>query len=1401
LVPVPCNKYNNYNAQEKIIISAPLYPITPSVVMLSSPQIFSCDKITIDATGSYGSAGRAWKSIVWSVTRSDGNSTDLLIDYLNLYFPSTSSLISIPSNSTLVQVGVYTFYLKLENIFGKSSISSIFVNVIEPISIPQVSISGPSVVSFTRPNVLSLFSLGSLFVCGKELDGALVYSWKVYKGIQLDPSISSSSLDPRQFKLPAYNLDINQQYTFSIKASLLKDPSLSAKATVTVNVGVSGVLAQIKGGSVRTALETDVLVLDASESYDLDYPTAKNRLTYSWSCSEYSPSYGNACPSALELKPQAINTFEAGTIVIFEPTSYLFTVTVMNSFGATNSFQTIINLVKDAIPLVSVANVNGKLNPENKLTLSGFVTVPTDQIANAIWSSSDISSSYLKSIALTPISSSFPSATTSNFQLTLSPGALTPGATYTFTLTASRNNFPIDKSYSTLTIQVNAPPVGGSVMVDPTEGAALSTSFTLLTTSWSDDPNDYPLTYAIGYYTTDPNIITTVKPYSQGTSIESLLGQGLDSMGNKVICIAYAKDTYGSSGSASTSVIVTAASSDPEILSNITSSVISSALKSGNTDAIGLVVSAATDAINSVDCSSSPDCFMLNRNNCSSTINTCGTCLNGYLGVMGDSNEACLLSSSSQRRLTTESNEKLQILELFHQLSTPNNQKSCPNSCSGNGQCVYLDSKDLRIPSCLQTSFTCQARCLCDTNWTASDCSISSNNVTGIRSLKENLCSTMLSTVDMQDISTSLISERSEKVASLLIDPLQITNVGFQNCTDFLLKTIEKDFTSASIVIANVYSALSTILDGDYYGMLPSSMLSDIVSTIKILSQYRQNQLVFGENDPSFIDPNGKDNFRVSVKNEYYSELASSTILSPLSPLEFYYNVKPSITNMKSSNISNDNRLNGIGLSVIQFSRNILGLSYQNYSYLELAYNFQNIQSKSLISDLISSSTLQNDFNFVPMYPVTGIAYCEVFSSPYKLQVGCPKSNETVNCDGNPAIVYYNCPANIIAPVCSNINPATNSSVICSTQSYFASNSSCECSMVPKANLPYIVDIQLVSYLSEISKPFSSIITPFKNQTITFTQVFFKISGLSTSLFESSIILQTALRLAISSDLGLPIASITLPISNSVQAASIRDRNKLKASIITVEVIITSVLSSNDILTKLANTLSTLTATFISNAIANGYIGSLAGVSILSVSVQEIVNPPTPSPTFNSTLSPESSQNKSKPLELIPIIVGTISVALFLAYLASPRFKSSIDKLFSRADIEVPKTTGDDNNERSLGAADEEENEEDDDDEDNERENIEPESHCVNSICLCGKSNDSKTICNVCYTCTEEPTPFCGDFDVLSSGSSLEVSEVNFELEESVIYQPSESSENTSSQVNQPGNRTDILNEIFKDKK
>ena len=154
---------------------------------------------------------------------------------------------------------------------------------------------------------------------------------------------------------------------------------------------------------------------------------------------------------------------------------------------------------------------------KSRLATLGFNTEsivgdgPTDDAdvcgMNWMWTVSSATSASVDAAATTLSAAQVAAlATTSTGDITsaaieIRAGALVPGVYYTFSLTASQRNSRtgsaiLGASTASLKILVNTAPVGGSLVVTPTTGVALNTTFTLATAGWTDTAGgDLPLRY------------------------------------------------------------------------------------------------------------------------------------------------------------------------------------------------------------------------------------------------------------------------------------------------------------------------------------------------------------------------------------------------------------------------------------------------------------------------------------------------------------------------------------------------------------------------------------------------------------------------------------------------------------------------------------------------------------------------------------------------------------------------------------------------------------------------------------------------------------------------------------------------------------------------------------------
>ena len=275
---------NEPSPSTHLITMAPNNPTSPFVVLNGPLSLGSCANLVLDATASYGNGGRPYTSVQWIVSAVAGSSSIASIDAANVatYLNSYSSRYQVTTPITILAQNLtkasYTITLGLTNFLGLTSFTTVTVTVNTDPKIPLLSIIGPSYRTIVASSPLTILSVATLSSCASSAL-PLVFVWNVQEGnLTGSVYIESSSLDPSIFAIPAYSLVVNNVYTITVTAST-NTSTVSASTSVYVAHGV--VTAVIVGGTNRSAPVNNVLQLDASGSYDTDFPqTSASTLTF-----------------------------------------------------------------------------------------------------------------------------------------------------------------------------------------------------------------------------------------------------------------------------------------------------------------------------------------------------------------------------------------------------------------------------------------------------------------------------------------------------------------------------------------------------------------------------------------------------------------------------------------------------------------------------------------------------------------------------------------------------------------------------------------------------------------------------------------------------------------------------------------------------------------------------------------------------------------------------------------------------------------------------------------------------------------------------------------------------------------------------------------------------------------
>ena len=846
-----------FSSSQLIKITAPSNPIKPVFTLSSARQISACDDMYLDATSAQGSGGRSWIRVLWNVTGTTVNAFNQkklsarlrgLTGFLNKQYPLVDRVVNVP-NKFLNSSVSYTVSLTLTNFLLQSSTASVIINVDSSSGsplIPQVRVTGPNGQLFRWMEITfyAAVSLPPCFSGGGNV--SYYYSWSLYSNSRYLSSIQSSSPMPRLFILPSYTLSAASSYSLVSTVTVAttiggKSVSTSGSNSIAFNVGQSGIRALISGGNQQQLSPTDPITFDASSSYDIDYPTDSN-LMFLWSCMQTYPSYGlpcNLCKSNITHPVLAINC-------ALPPGVYNVSVIVSNTRNEKFSTFTIAKMSNFSAPRLFIRDVQVKYNPSENVMLSGTLTA--SKPCQSQWMSADIPSSQLSRISLTTLLRTF-SPGTSIFQLAIAANSLSGGVTYSFQLQASYNAQQI--STASVTITMNRPPSGGSLSVTPTRGTAFNTTFTLTTYSWTDDASDLPLQYIFSYYSLDPRTERNViKNLDLVPSVSSFLGQGLSSLGYSLRCVAFAVDVYSGQANTSTSVVVNPMKITPTLLTSMNSA-LNNAFAQQNIYAVTQVVNSVLSSLNGVDCSVPMPCGLLNRQICMATAKTCGPCLNGFIGITGDSNIACrpiaLLNRTGE--YCSRGSSCVSGICLNNPPRCADISKSCPNNCGGRsfGLCIYRSNNGDALSSCSISNPSCQAVCSCLSGRYGRDCSLSNATLSQYQALRSSICSTLLKNLGKQSMTADVVASRAYTVGNIFSDVTQITATALLNCTYVLTTTIQNNLNlacsddTASVIL----QALSNVVQVG--NRLPPPLFNDVLESMNLLLSSCHSSMAVGQ--------------------------------------------------------------------------------------------------------------------------------------------------------------------------------------------------------------------------------------------------------------------------------------------------------------------------------------------------------------------------------------------------------------------------------------------------------------------------------------------------------------------------------------------------------------------------
>ncbi|RYG69789.1 hypothetical protein EON64_01885 [archaeon] len=777
-----------YAAQQGVSITATDINF-PRVVLKIADIHNPCQPLIIDYSASSGSANQPWRqqffavivtlpsnnisssqrefasSIAANITR-DLNSVAWRFGQASI--PNTYLQVLPESASISIALTLCTFL----NTCSQASKSVFLSSTITPIA----QIGGESVRIISRSNNLQIRGDAYVPFCQGDSIRAvdLQYSWSVsLSGTSAAVPISSVSLLPNYFVVPTnllapgtwYDIELTVLYTVTNRA---------ATVSVAVYVERGPIVAVIKGGSTTVQHSDTVVTFDGSLSYDADeifittaFMTPKSQLIFSWSCTQVLPIVSNLCPFQVLDVRNYTSTWQVYIPPNSAGKSGRISLEVSKSDGRSSLTSISVNIRDANSPVISL----------KRISVSSVVLTSKDNVNSPLALVADITASNLSSLSWfcndtsVSLANSGERVSSPDLQqwyyqksLILPPFSFAAGGTYLFTLAASSSdgNHNSFTSVSSIVVYVNNNPNAGIFLVEPGIGVELQTQFIFSAQFWTDD--DLPLLYAFGYITPvvqqpdrfqrmeDFQLLRYASELSMATlPLACVNADSSNRTTARAVLLVY--DNLMSKSNLTKEVVVER-SSNLSILSleAYLLSVFNSV--SSSRDNYYSALSTGITVINQVSCAQAPTCANANRQGCSTVANTCGECLQGYLGEEGHSNTQCFVLADEVQTLRRVSflpssfhlrHDVDQLLcssdmdcPMFQHCESASRscihvQKQCLSDCSGHGACAFLptfyanqmvSSQLVEIPTCSIDNIYCEEKCICFDGYASFDCSL-----------------------------------------------------------------------------------------------------------------------------------------------------------------------------------------------------------------------------------------------------------------------------------------------------------------------------------------------------------------------------------------------------------------------------------------------------------------------------------------------------------------------------------------------------------------------------------------------------------------------------------------------------------------------------------------------------
>lgn len=285
------------------------------------------------------------------------------------------------------------------------------------------------------------------------------------------------------------------------------------------------------------------------------------------------------------------------------------------------------------------------------------------------------------------------------------------------------------------------------------------------------------------------------------------------------------------------------------------------ALTSGNIAQAFQTVNNVASTLNVVNCSATPAsyCATLHRSPCVTRANTCGSCLSGYRGIVGDYNGRCFASNSTTgstgSACTTDDDclynscDSTSGVCVVPALQCPS--ISASDVCSGHGSCVYSDLAGRELAtsvSCLVTDVaSCTAACECTSGYGGLASELQKRST-----VRAALCGGISSISSSTDESSDGLGSLASSLSSSYSASEVVSNASYTSCQSALSDLVAiagEGYLSATSSLSTagiLVSTVSSFIDSGYGNVTVDSTLA-LDSAVNTISTALLSTMVDGQ--------------------------------------------------------------------------------------------------------------------------------------------------------------------------------------------------------------------------------------------------------------------------------------------------------------------------------------------------------------------------------------------------------------------------------------------------------------------------------------------------------------------------------------------------------------------------